>query len=53
MSSMQAPPPVSQGTALFIAAGVMAIIWAWAASKGGYISRDSLKYVDRAIRGVG
>jgi hypothetical protein len=36
---------VNTGTALFIAAGAMAIIWAWAASKGGYISRDSLKYV--------
>ena len=45
MSSVQAPAPVNTGTALFIAAGAMAIIWAWAASKGGYISRDSLKYV--------
>ena len=40
---MDAPAPVNTGTALFIAAGVMAIVWAWAASKGGYISHDALK----------
>ena len=43
---MDAPAPVNTGTALFIAAAAMAIIWAWAASKGGYISRDALKYVE-------
>lgn len=45
MSSMQAPAPVSTGTALFIAAAVCGIVWAWAASKGGYISRDALKII--------
>ena len=40
---LDAPAPVNTGTALFIAAGAVIIIWAWAFSKGGYISRDALQ----------
>lgn len=38
-----APQPVNTGTGLFIAAAAVVIIWAWALSKGGYLSRDSLQ----------
>jgi hypothetical protein len=38
---MEAPQPVSNGTALFIGAISVVIIWFGAFSKAGYISKDS------------
>lgn len=37
------PAPVSAGTGLFIGACAVAIIWAWAAQKGGYIKKDDFQ----------
>jgi len=42
---MQAPVPVSQGTALYIGAAFVIIIWFYAFHRGGYVSKDSFQYV--------
>lgn len=38
-----APAPVGNGTALYVGAAVVVIIWFWAFSRGGYISKDSFQ----------
>ena len=43
MSSLMAPPPVSNGTGLFIGAAAVVIIWFYAFSRGGYVSKDSFQ----------
>jgi hypothetical protein len=40
---MATPKPVGEGTGVFIAFTVLCIVWFWAASRGGYISKDSFQ----------
>ena len=44
-----APVAVGNGTLLYIGAAVVVIIWFWAFSRGGYISKDAFQYVQMHI----
>ena len=40
---MLAPAPVSNATGLYIGAVLLVIIWAWAFSRGGIITKDGFQ----------
>ena len=47
--SLMAPPPVSNGTGLFIGAAAVVIIWFYAFSRGGYVTKDNFQWVREQI----
>jgi len=48
-----APVAVGNGTLLYIGAAVVVIIWFWAFSRGGYISKDAFQYVQACLSARG
>lgn len=40
---MFAPKPISDGTGLYIGSVLLVIIWAWALSRGGYVTKDGFQ----------